>query len=169
MTPQPENGGANPISGTKKCAISIAQVLGDSINSKEIKFHEAPIILGSIVASLSNESGIPIPELISMVQRAADCRAATGKRLRTSRGAEGEEVKAKRVKYLRKSLCSCGYGVLKDSVPLGAEYYIDPKVTSAGQMQCGGCGKTLEVALVKVVSPAPAGWIPRGIFGEEAG
>ena len=43
----------------------------------------------------------------------------------------------------RLHICSCGFGVLLDSIPVGTLYTVDWETVRGGFMyRCGGCGKT---------------------------
>lgn len=65
------------------------------------------------------------------------------------------------------SLCPCGFPVLKDAIPLGAEYEVEvPRFGLGHSMICGGCGKhfPIEVVWVNERGNANAGYLPRDIF-----
>lgn len=58
---------------------------------------------------------------------------------------------------------------LKDAIPLGAEYDINPAATSINTMICGGCNKYLKLLCVWVNSKVKggAGFLPAEIFSNE--
>lgn len=70
-----------------------------------------------------------------------------------------------RAKYVRRSLCPCGFSVLADHVQLGKEYIIHPEAIKALVLVCGGCGRELPVTGVFVEGPVP-GYLPREIFDD---
>lgn len=72
-------------------------------------------------------------------------------------------VKAKTVKL---SLCSCGYSVLHDDIPLGTEYEVDPSLTAAGTLTCGGCHKTFHIESIFAFNRngPGGGFLPRDLF-----
>jgi hypothetical protein len=73
-------------------------------------------------------------------------------------------VKAKTVKL---SLCPCGFNLLKDDIPLGTIYEVDPTLTATGTLTCGGCQKTFNVESFFVFgrrSNHTSGFLPKDIF-----
>lgn len=72
------------------------------------------------------------------------------------------------VRYVRRSLCPCGFSLLTDEVPLGTIYEIKPGDGAPGKLRCGGCGAVLDVMLVPVSREGvewEGKWIPNGVFG----
>jgi hypothetical protein len=62
--------------------------------------------------------------------------------------------------YVKRDVCECGHGVLRDDVPLGKEYWIDRHSIGPGKFHCGGCGKTTPVTMGQVIQHgAWSGWI----------
>lgn len=72
-------------------------------------------------------------------------------------------MKAKFVKY---SICVCGFPILDESITLGTLYEIEPLRTMQATMVCGGCGKwnKHEAIWVERRGKGRAGWLPREIF-----
>jgi len=72
-------------------------------------------------------------------------------------------MKAKFIKY---SICICGFPILGDDVPLGKEYEVDTRDTTPCTVICGGCGKENQVMAIWVFSRAGErpGYLPRDIF-----
>ena len=68
--------------------------------------------------------------------------------------------------FVRYSICICGFPILRDDVPIGAEYEVDPLNTASCTVKCGGCGKENRVVAVWVFSRAGkrAGYLPLEIF-----
>jgi len=58
----------------------------------------------------------------------------------------------------RRDVCPCGFGFVKDDVPIGRQYSVDTKSVRWGKFQCGGCGRILEVRLVDVWDKFGATW-----------
>jgi hypothetical protein len=54
-------------------------------------------------------------------------------------------------RYVKRSLCECGFPVLEESVPIGKLYLVDPNtIRDGGGIICGGCGKKLYCELIEV-------------------
>lgn len=72
-------------------------------------------------------------------------------------------TKAKFIKY---SVCICGFPILSDTIPLGTEYEVDLNDTPDCTVICGGCGKHNPVKTVWVFSRAGEhpGYLPMEIF-----
>ena len=72
-------------------------------------------------------------------------------------------MKAKFIKY---SICICGFPILNDEVPIGTEYEVDPSSTTPCTVLCGGCGKHNQVTGIWVFSRAGErpGFLPKDIF-----
>ena len=47
----------------------------------------------------------------------------------------------------RRSICSCGYSLLREEAPIGKEYNVDLKSVRWAKFQCGGCGNVLEIRI----------------------
>lgn len=78
----------------------------------------------------------------------------------------GAPVKAKLV---RRAICSCGYGVLYDTVPLGKVYTVWPETIFHGGIGCGGCGKRTDCDIITVDDGlSPLGYLPLDILELEA-
>jgi len=50
-----------------------------------------------------------------------------------------------KVKLTRLSVCPCGFPLLKESIPLGTEYFVDPDNLLPMTFICGGCHKEIRV------------------------
>lgn len=68
--------------------------------------------------------------------------------------------------YARKSICTCGFPVLADQVPLGTAYVIHPENRTTATFICGGCGAVIRCAVVFVERRADSasGYLPADIF-----
>lgn len=53
-------------------------------------------------------------------------------------------------KYVKRSVCDCGYPALHEDVPLGKLYLVDPNTIREGGVLCGGCGKKVRCGLIEV-------------------
>lgn len=56
-------------------------------------------------------------------------------------------VQAKYVKY---SVCECGFPALKVGTPMGKLYTAETESVRPISMQCGGCGKILDLKFITV-------------------
>jgi hypothetical protein len=63
--------------------------------------------------------------------------------------------------YARRSVCACGFPVLKESVPMGKSYQVSPESIIHGGILCGGCGQKTCCDLIQT---ADGGWLPIGIL-----
>lgn len=66
-----------------------------------------------------------------------------------------------------RSICPCGESVLKDDVPIGKEYDIDPFRMEKITFICGGCHTAHENVLAVFVHAPPdgkPGYLPVAIF-----
>lgn len=73
-------------------------------------------------------------------------------------------VKARTV---RLSVCPCGFSLLKDDIPLGTIYEVDPGLTATGTLTCGGCKKTFSVESFYAFGRGEGnhgGFLPKEIF-----
>lgn len=52
--------------------------------------------------------------------------------------------------YTHKSVCSCGFPALNESVPLGRRYRAVVETIRQTDMGCGGCGRIFPVDVVNV-------------------
>jgi hypothetical protein len=68
--------------------------------------------------------------------------------------------------FSNRSICQCGYSILKDDIPLGTEYDITPGTEESGTLICGGCGKHTSVTLIQVAKRfrSHGGVLPKEIF-----
>lgn len=75
-----------------------------------------------------------------------------------------------KAKFVRRSLCKCGFPVLRDNVPLGKIYSVYPESVQPFVYFCGGCHLLNQWAVIwaedGVVEP---GWLPLGIFELDEG
>jgi len=71
-----------------------------------------------------------------------------------------------KVTIKRLSICSCGFPVLKDDIPLGTEYEIDTTRLASFTFICGGCKQKHDIIGVWAASRngSEPGWLPRAIF-----
>lgn len=68
-------------------------------------------------------------------------------------------------RYVKKSLCACGFPVLEDHIAFGQKYTIQIPGNS-GTLRCGGCQAMIPVTLVWATRPGieDAGELPLEIF-----
>jgi hypothetical protein len=54
--------------------------------------------------------------------------------------------------YVNRSVCTCGFSVLYDHIPLGTEYEVDADSVQGGYTYgCGGCGMVINnVTVIRV-------------------
>lgn len=70
--------------------------------------------------------------------------------------------------YVKRDVCDCEHGVLRDDVPLGKEYEIDLHTIGPGRFHCGGCGKVTPVTVGQVIQYGSwSGWIVMEILEEK--
>ena len=74
-----------------------------------------------------------------------------------------------KAKFIRYSMCICGYPLLKDEIPIGTIYEINEEVTAPFHWRCGGCHKINSVPGVWVYPREDqpentAGFLPKDIF-----
>jgi len=71
-----------------------------------------------------------------------------------------------KAKFVRYSICICGFPILGDEIPIGTVYEVDPGNTTPVTVLCGGCGKQNEMTAIWVFSRAGErpGYLPRDIF-----
>lgn len=80
---------------------------------------------------------------------------------------EARRVKAK---YVRRSVCECGFPALHDSVPLGKIYTVYPDTVRNGGILCGGCGARTDLQLIDADDVGGRiGTLPLGIFEFDEG
>lgn len=75
-----------------------------------------------------------------------------------------------KVTLAKLSACPCGFPLLREDIPLGAEYEIEPDVRIINTLICGGC-KTqylLPCVFVHHENPKKAGWLPECVFSHLA-
>lgn len=68
--------------------------------------------------------------------------------------------------YTKRDPCGCGYGVLKDDVPLGTVYELNPATIEPFWYVCGQCGKRRSVLAAFADAPLGGrpGYLPLDIF-----
>jgi hypothetical protein len=64
-------------------------------------------------------------------------------------------------RYVQRSICLCGFGVLYDAIPLGKLYQVDLDSIKHGRFVCGSCGTIITCDLIMVPH---GGWMPMGIL-----
>jgi hypothetical protein len=57
-------------------------------------------------------------------------------------------MRAVKAKYVKRSVCDCGFPTLEESVPLGKVYTVYPDSVSPGAILCGGCGSKFPVKFI---------------------
>ena len=75
-------------------------------------------------------------------------------------------------KFAKYSVCTCGFPILSESVPLGAIYIVDPSRRETLSLKCGGCGTEIPNLLwIYVYSRAGGrpGFLPAEIFEIDEG
>jgi hypothetical protein len=65
--------------------------------------------------------------------------------------------------YVRRSVCDCGSAVLRDSVPLGTTYQVEPESIMLGGLLCS-CGRKTYCDLIQTDD---GGWLPMDILDLE--
>lgn len=53
-----------------------------------------------------------------------------------------------KAKYVRESLCDCGYHALNDNIPLGKQYTVIPSSLKNATLICGGCAKPTTIKAI---------------------
>ena len=75
-------------------------------------------------------------------------------------------------KFVKYSICECGFPILSEDVPLGTVYVVHPDERECGRFRCGGCGKIIE-AIPCIVAESRAGgrpgFLPAEIFEIDEG
>jgi hypothetical protein len=67
--------------------------------------------------------------------------------------------------FVKRSLCECGYAVIREEVPLGKVYDLDLSSIEDGGLICGGCHKDIALKIVMAEDGAGyAGFLPLDIF-----
>lgn len=73
-----------------------------------------------------------------------------------------------KAKYVKRSICSCGFPALNEKVPLGTMYEVtnDTIIDQEFTFICGGCHKRWPVEAVEVVREGAErpGYLPKEIF-----
>lgn len=66
----------------------------------------------------------------------------------------------------RLSVCTCGFPCLKDNIPLGQEYEIDPAIKTDFIFTCGSCGAQFRISAVYVHGRGDGrgGFLPEELF-----
>lgn len=74
-----------------------------------------------------------------------------------------------KVSLVKLSVCPCGFPTLKETIPLGTKYTVDPAHTCEAVLVCGGCKQETKVRCVYVSgrNGSAGGWLPEDIFGLE--
>lgn len=70
-------------------------------------------------------------------------------------------------KYVKRSICPCGYSILRDEIPLGRIYRVDTERTSIGHLICGECGRqtwNLPIIYAEASDTGWGGWMFMEIF-----
>jgi hypothetical protein len=80
-------------------------------------------------------------------------------------------AKRARAKFVRDSLCSCGFPVLGAHIPLGQLYIIHPDNIEQSTLVCGGCNARIGGPWVWVEKSewGKAGYLPLAIFEIDEG
>ena len=78
---------------------------------------------------------------------------------------------AVKAKYVRRSVCECGFSVLKEDIPLGKMYLAYPESIKHGAILCGNCGKKSSIDIIAVVDDrgVSGGMMPLGILELDEG
>lgn len=71
-----------------------------------------------------------------------------------------------KAKFVRHSVCECGFPILSDGIPLGTIYEIDYSRMKRIAVICGGCKKYIPLTGVWVESRdgCRPGYLPENIF-----
>ncbi len=71
--------------------------------------------------------------------------------------------------YSHKSVCSCGFPLLKESVPLGKRYTVVVDTIGKGTLKCGGCGATSSLPCLHAADGTGFySALPVGIFNPQS-
>ena len=73
-----------------------------------------------------------------------------------------------KVKLHRLSICECGFPILKDGIPIGTVYHVNPSIMISVKFVCGGCGRE-QIRFAVLVERREGckhdpGFLPGGIF-----
>jgi hypothetical protein len=73
--------------------------------------------------------------------------------------------------YSHRSLCPCGHPALRDDVPLGTVYEVNPARKAMFVFCCGGCGHCIDLPgiYVEARGKGSGGYLPSGIFEIDEG
>lgn len=74
-----------------------------------------------------------------------------------------------KVSLIKLSICTCGFPLLDESIPLGTEYTINPEMTASGTIVCGGCCARIPVQAVWTYAREEGqrpGFLPSEIFSQ---
>lgn len=72
-----------------------------------------------------------------------------------------------KTKLVKLSVCDCGFPALKETIPLGTDYEVEPDRKQECVWICGGCKKQRDVTCVWVFrrGASDAGYLPADLFG----
>ena len=78
-------------------------------------------------------------------------------------------VRRLEVTLVKLSACPCGFPLLKDNIPLGTVYEIDPNETANVTLICGGCKQRqpLKAVWVYAREESQAGFLPESVFSHK--
>ena len=77
-----------------------------------------------------------------------------------------------RAKFVKHSICPCGFPILTEEIPLGTMYVVDPLARTVLSIMCGGCGRVIAnipSVYVEARGQSKAGYLPMEIFEMEDG
>lgn len=71
-----------------------------------------------------------------------------------------------KVKFVKSSICDCGFPILDYAVPIGTLYEIHPDNKIPVIFECGGCKRRMQVSAVWVQASGArhGGYLPEEIF-----
>jgi len=79
-------------------------------------------------------------------------------------------VMAVNAKYVKRSVCECGFPALEESTPMGKLYTAYRNQVATFKMICGGCRKSLTLKFITVDDgQKPLGMLPLEIFEFDEG
>lgn len=76
-------------------------------------------------------------------------------------------MKLVEAKFVKRSICPCGHSMLRDEIPLGAVYHVDPARRQIGGLICGGCNlhtRNLLMIWAESAATGSVGFLPIEIF-----
>ena len=67
-----------------------------------------------------------------------------------------------------RSICRCGFDLVREEIPTHKKYIVDVDSISKGSLTCGGCGKMTDVHLIATFESILGSYRMDGTFALEA-